>query len=219
MIDVTVVIPCRAGSTRVINKNFRPFADSTLLEIKINQAKKLNLSVVVNSDSDVAKRMAEENGVGFVERPEYYASSKCNNSEYYEYLGSSVDTEYIMILQPTAPLLDDDTLFNVLNEFSENVEQFDSLMTVQLVKKHTWFRGCPLNYDLKNTPNSQNLEPILFPTFNVMIVKVSSLLEHKNVITDKCLFFEVSDGESIEIDEMIEFQMAEYLYKRKYENT
>lgn len=219
MIDVTVVIPCRAGSTRVINKNFRPFADSNLLEIKINQAKKLNLPVVVNSDSDVAKRMAEENEVDFVERPEYYASSKCNNSEYYEYLGSSVDTEYIMILQPTAPLLDDDTLFNVLNEFSENVEQYDSLMTVQLVKKHTWFRGCPLNYDLKNTPNSQNLEPILFPTFNVMIVKVSSLLEHKNVITDKCLFFEVSDEESIEIDEMIEFQMAEYLYKRKYENT
>lgn len=218
MIDVTVVIPCRAGSTRVINKNFRPFANSSLLEIKTNQAKKLNLPVVVNSDSDVAERMAKNSEVGFVKRPEYYASSECNNSEYYEYLGSSVDTEYIMILQPTAPLLDDETLFNALNEFNENVENYDSLMTVQNVKKHTWFRGNPLNYDLKNTPNSQDLEPITFPTFNVMIVKVSSLIENKNAITDKCLFFEVSDEESIEIDNTIEFQMAEYLYTIKYEN-
>ena len=38
--DITVLIPCRAGSTRVLNKNFRPFSDSSLFEIKLNQAKK-----------------------------------------------------------------------------------------------------------------------------------------------------------------------------------
>lgn len=218
MIDVTVVIPCRAGSTRVVNKNFRPFADTSLLEIKINQAKKLNLPVIVNSDSSVAKEMADNNNVGFVQRPEYYASSECNNSEYYDYLGSSVDSEYIMILQPTAPLLNDDTLLDTLETFNKSIDEYDSLMTVQMLKKHTWFKGQPLNYELKNTPNSQNLEPVMFPTFNVMIVKVSSLLESKNVITDKCLFFEVSDEESIEIDDVIEFEMAEYFYKKKYES-
>ena len=36
--DITIVIPARAGSTRVKNKNFKPFADSSLLEIKIKQA-------------------------------------------------------------------------------------------------------------------------------------------------------------------------------------
>ena len=58
--DVTVVIPCRAGSTRVKNKNFRPFGGSNLLEIKVNQAKSLGLPTVVNSDSEIAKEIAPE---------------------------------------------------------------------------------------------------------------------------------------------------------------
>ena len=94
-----------------------------MFEIKLNQAKKLNLQVVVNSDSLVAKELAYKHGVNFVERPEYYASSQCNNSEYYEYLANSVNTEYIMILQPTAPLLKDETLVNCLNEFSKNLDK------------------------------------------------------------------------------------------------
>jgi CMP-N-acetylneuraminic acid synthetase len=47
MDNITIVIPCRAGSTRVKNKNFKPFANSSLLEIKIKQAKTLGLPVVI----------------------------------------------------------------------------------------------------------------------------------------------------------------------------
>ncbi len=217
--NITAVIPCRAGSTRVINKNFRPFADSSLLEIKISQAKKLNIPVVVNSDSEIAKELAEKNGLGFVQRPEYYASSKCNNSEYYEYLGGSITTEYIMILQPTAPLLKDDTLQKAFENFSNNTDKYDSLVTAQFAKKHAWYQGKPINYDLANTPNSQDLDPIVLPTFNVMIAKTQSLIETRNAITSKCLFYEVSEEESIEIDNQLEFDIAEFMYKKyHYEN-
>ena len=34
-------------------------------------------------------------------------------------------------------------------------------------------------------PNSQDLNPIVIPTFNIMICKVSELLKAKNVITKK----------------------------------
>ena len=217
--DVTVVIPCRAGSTRVKNKNFRPFGGSNLLEIKVNQAKSLGLPTVVNSDSEIAKEIAKKHNINFTERPEYYASSKCNNSEYYEYLANSVSTEYIMILQPTAPLLNDSTLINCYNEFSKNLDKYDSLVTVQYAKKHAWYNNKPINYDLKNTPNSQDLNPIMFPTFNVMICKVSSLLKTKNAITEKCLFYQVEDNEAIEIDDQLEFDVAEFLYNKfKNEN-
>jgi CMP-N,N'-diacetyllegionaminic acid synthase len=217
--EVTVVIPCRAGSTRVKNKNFRPFGDSSLLEIKVNQAKTLGLPVVIDSDSTIAKEVAEENGIQFRQRPEYYASSICNNSEYYEYLGKSVDTEYIMILQPTAPLLKDETLKKSYETFKQNVDKYDSLVTAQFAKKHAWYKNSPINYDIANTPNSQDLDPIVLPTFNVMIARVSSLLETRNAITGRCLFYEVSEDESIEIDNQLEFDIAEFMYKKfKYEN-
>jgi N-acylneuraminate cytidylyltransferase len=212
--DITVIIPCRAGSTRVVNKNFKPFGDSSLLEIKIKQAKKLNIPVVVNSDSEVAERLAAKYGISFIHRPEYYASSQCNNSEYYEYLAKSVTTEYIMILQPTAPLLRDETLFRSYSEFCSKLDKYDSLVTVQYAKKHAWYNNKPINYVLADTPNSQDLTPIMLPTFNVMICKVSSLLNMKNVITDNCLFYPVEDDESIEIDDQLEFEVAEFIYNK-----
>jgi CMP-N,N'-diacetyllegionaminic acid synthase len=216
--NITAVIPCRAGSTRVPNKNFKPFADSSLLEIKVKQAKKLGIPLVINSDSEVAKQVADANGIAFVERPAYYASSACNNSEYYSYLGSSVDTEYLMILQPTAPLLRDETLLNAYTTFNNNLAKYDSLVTAQFAKKHAWFNGNPINYDLQNTPNSQDLSPIVFPTFNVMIVKVESLLQTKNAITKNCLLYEIGEEESIEIDTQFEFDIAEFLYTKQNEN-
>lgn len=217
--EITVVIPCRAGSTRVKNKNFRPFGDSNLLEIKVNQAKSLGLPIVIDSDSDIAKEVALKNQILFHERPAYYASSKCNNSEYYEYLGNSVNTEYIMILQPTAPLLKDITLKEAYQEFKNKINQYDSLVTAEFAKKHAWYKGAPINYDLANTPNSQDLDPIILPTFNVMIAKVSNLVKTRNIITDRCLFYKISESESIEIDNQLEFDIAEFMYKKmKNEN-
>lgn len=216
--NITAVIPCRAGSTRVPNKNFRPFADSSLLEIKVKQALKLNIPIVINSDSEIAQQVAVENSVGFTKRPAYYASSACNNSEYYHYLGTSVDTEYMMILQPTAPLLNDDTLLEAYTVFSKNLNKYDSLVTAQFAKKHAWFNNQPINYKLANAPNSQDLLPIVFPTFNVMIIKVNSLLQTRNAITESCLFYEVGEEESIEIDTQLEFDIAEFLYKKQHED-
>ena len=39
MKNITAIIPVRKGSVRVKNKNLKPFADSSLLEIKIKQEK------------------------------------------------------------------------------------------------------------------------------------------------------------------------------------
>ena len=145
MENITVVIPCRAGSTRVKNKNFKPFSNSNLLEIKIEQAKKLNLPIVINSDSNIAEKVAKNNKIDFIKRPDYYASSECNNSEYYEYLGKSVKTECIMVLQPTAPLLKSETINNCLDIFYKNYNKYDSLVTCEYVKKFAWYKEKPIN--------------------------------------------------------------------------
>jgi CMP-N-acetylneuraminic acid synthetase len=52
-----------------------------------------------------------------------------------------------------------------------------------------------------------------------MICKVSSLLKTKNAITKHCLFYPVDDNEAIEIDDQLEFDIAEFLYNKfKNEN-
>ena len=53
---ITAVIPIRSGSQRVKDKNLRPFANTNLMELKINTLLKvpeLN-SIVVNTNSELA---------------------------------------------------------------------------------------------------------------------------------------------------------------------
>lgn len=54
MVKITVVIPIRSGSQRGKDKNLRPFADTTLMENKINsllQVPELD-SIIVNTNSE-----------------------------------------------------------------------------------------------------------------------------------------------------------------------
>ena len=42
-IEITGIIPVKANSERVKNKNLRKFSDSNLFELKLNQLSKLNI--------------------------------------------------------------------------------------------------------------------------------------------------------------------------------
>ena len=63
--EITAIIPVRAGSTRLKNKNIAPFAGTNLLIHKINQLKQVSeiSKIVVSSDSDVMLEMARQAGV------------------------------------------------------------------------------------------------------------------------------------------------------------
>ena len=85
---VTAVIPVRKGSIRVKNKNIKPFSDSNLLNIKIEQLKKINSldRIVVSSDCDEMLKLAESQGVEIHKRKPYFASSEVNNSVFFRNL-------------------------------------------------------------------------------------------------------------------------------------
>lgn len=53
---ITAVIPIRAGSQRVKNKNLRAFANTNLMELKINTLLRVPelTSIVVNTNSELA---------------------------------------------------------------------------------------------------------------------------------------------------------------------
>ena len=74
---IKAVIPVRAGSQRVKNKNIKPFAGTSLLEIKIKQLKQIDLldEIIVNTDSEEMLELARSLGVTPFKRDSYYASA------------------------------------------------------------------------------------------------------------------------------------------------
>ncbi len=70
---ITVVVPVRKGSQRVKNKNFKPFAGSNLLKVKLDILKQVNVidEIIVNTDSEIALEIADEYNVGKIVREDY----------------------------------------------------------------------------------------------------------------------------------------------------
>ena len=95
---ITVVVPIRKGSQRILNKNFKPFAGKNLLAIKLDTLTKINVidEIIVNTDSELALEIADEYGVGKFKRDPYFATSECNNSEFFQNMAQTTETDYLI---------------------------------------------------------------------------------------------------------------------------
>lgn len=214
MKKITAVIPVRKGSVRVKNKNLKPFADTNLLEIKINQLKQINFidKIIVSSDCNKMLEIAKKHKVNTHIRDEYFASSEANNSEFFRNLAISIEGDYLMYSPVTCPLISKETYFDCINTFQK--EDVENLVTVSPVKHHMWLDGKPLNYDIKNSPNSQDLPNIHQITYGVCIISKEDMIEYGNIVTNNPTFKVLDEIESTDIDTEFDFMVAETIYKK-----
>lgn len=214
---IKAVIPIRKGSQRVQNKNLRPFADTTLLENKINALKKAGFfdDIIVNTDSEEAIAMAEANGVSWHRREPYYASSACSGSEFFQHLGIVTDCDVFCYCPVTSPFVSVETMMKCKALYEEKMQEgCDCVSTVSDVKEFLWLDGKPVNYDKENAPNSQNLPDVKALNFGFTMVKRESLIKNRNIIGDNPLFVTTSGIESVDIDTPLDFYIAEQIYRK-----
>jgi len=213
---ITAVVPVRKGSVRVKNKNLRSFAGSNLLQIKLDTLKGVGLfdKIVVSTDSDEMMDIASRAGAEVHEREEYYASSECNNSEFFENIAQFIESDVIAYTPVTSPLVSRETYREVISKYKS--EGLRNIVTASYVKHHMWLNGSPLNYDVMNSPNSQDLPNIIALNYGINIITRSDMLRYKNVVTSTPTFYMLDEIESVDVDTELDFIVAETLYKRLY---
>jgi len=213
---LTVVVPVRKGSQRVKNKNFKPFADKNLLTIKLETLVQLDIidDIVVSTDSEYAMELARKFNVSVHEREPYYASSECNNSDFFKNLAENIDSDYIIYSPCTAPLIRIDTYYDFINRFMNSKETYDSMLTVSYLKHHMWLENKPLNYDPHNSPNTQDLPDIKKLTYGINIISKQNMIKYKNVVGSTPMFYALDEIESVDVDTPLDFDIAEFLYKK-----
>jgi CMP-N-acetylneuraminic acid synthetase len=212
MKEISAIVPVRKGSIRVKNKNMRPFGGSSLLEIKINKLKKVKgiSEIIVSSDCEEMLVTARNLGVSYHRREDYFASAEATNSEFFENLGDIATTDCIMYSPVTCPFVSLETYSECIDSFATH----SNVVTASLVKHHLWLNGKPLNYDIKNSPNSQDLPDIYRITYGVSLISKADLLEYKNIVTETPYFKVLDEIESVDIDTEFDFLLAEEIYKR-----
>lgn len=215
---VKALVAVRSGSVRVQNKNIKPFAGSTLLDLKLQQLKRIpNLDgVVVNSNSDEMLEIAEKYGCEAVKRDEYYASNSVSMSDVYKNMAENFSGDIVAYINVTNPLLKDETIVKAIETYKKFMEsqEFDSLNSAHLIKEFMFQNNLPINYDLRHQPRSQDLPDIAALNFAISIISKEKMIECKNVVGYKPNIYVIDEVEATDIDNPIDFEFAEFVYKK-----
>ena len=218
--EVVAIIPIRKNSQRIKNKNFKKFfKNKSLLEIKIEQLKKVKLidKIVVSSDSKKAEQISRKYGVFFHKRPKFFASSRCSGSNFFQHLALSIKGKYLMYCPCTSPIIKNKTYKLFLKKFFLLKNKFDSFNTVRILKTFMWKGNKSLNYNSFKAPNSQDLPNNYYElTFGINIISREKMIKLKNIVGKKPKFFNLDEIEATDIDEGLDFEVAKILYKKTF---
>ena len=157
---ITAVIPVRAGSTRLPNKNILKFADTNLLINKIRQLKGVEKidEIVVSTDSDEMIEMAKKEGVDFQKRPIEYCDEKTKTfNEVVEYIAQTLKTDILIWAPCVCPIVDTPCFRQAVDKFLNLDSKYDSVVSAMLLKEYIFDEEKPVNFSIEHHVPSQKL--------------------------------------------------------------
>jgi len=217
---IKALVAARSGSERVKNKNMRVFSGKTLLGYKLEQLKRINVfdGVVLNSNDDEMLSLAKQLGCETVKRDQIFADSKTSMSDVYQNMAENFQGDIVVYCNATNPLVSDKSIVHALALFMEGglERQFESIHSAHLIKEFMYLNGKPINYDPFNQPRSQDLPDVYAINFAVSVISKKHMIKYKNIVSPQSKLFLVSALEAIDIDTMLDFEIAEFLFKKNF---
>lgn len=208
------MIPARLGSKRIPKKNIRYMGNKPLIQYPIDLAKDSGRfdSVWVNTESKELGQIAEKMGINFHQRPIELANDQATNREFtYEFLKKH-ECDYVVMINPTSPLLRKETMSKFLDYVEEN--DFDTILSVISEKEETFYQGKPLNFTFDEKINSQLLEPIETVCWALTAWKRETFMKLQEsginpVFGGEVGRFSIPKDESCDLDTMEDWNIAE----------
>jgi N-acylneuraminate cytidylyltransferase len=215
---VTALLFMKAHSTRIPGKNIKPFGGKPLCFHILQSLSQSNYvkQILVDTDSDEIAELVSDSfpKIKILERPEHLRGSKVPATPLIEHDLTFAKYEHFIQNHATTPMISPKTLDLAIEKFFSGLKKgFDSLIGVN--KHHSRFYradGSPLNHDPEIMVPSQDMVPIYEDNSNFYINSVNNFYKYKNRIGKKPFFFEVSKIESLDIDEVDDFTIAEAVY-------
>lgn len=210
---VVAFVPIRLNSKRVAGKNTRLLGNKPLLWYILNtllSVKKIDEVYVFCSDESIASMIPL--GVKFLKRPLFLDRDETLGKDIYEEFTKTIDADIYILAHATSPFIKSETIDNALSKVID--EDYDSAFSTEKIQTFTWYKGKPLNYDLKEIPRTQTIEPVYVETSAFFIFKRDVWKIHKQRIGSKPFYAIVDKMEGIDIDWPEDFALAEIIQSR-----
>jgi CMP-N-acetylneuraminic acid synthetase len=213
---IVAFVPMRHSSERVRGKNYRLFANKPLYHYIVESL--LNCpqitQVCIDTDSPVIIEEVYKNFpmVKVVLRPEHLRDGSIPMNDVLLNSVSQVSSDFYIQTHSTNPLLRPETISKAIKLFIDSPDH-DSLFTVTRLQTRLYdVNGKAMNHDPSILLRTQDLPPVFEENSNLYIFSAKILKEKNNRIGYNPLLFEIDRDEAWDIDEEIDFRVAEFLY-------
>jgi len=217
---LVALIPMRHHSQRVPGKNYRPLAGKPLFHHIIETL----LSVVevdmivVDTDSEPVMEGLRKHfpQVVIIERPEKLRADDIPMNDILLYDTGKVQADFYMQTHSTNPLLRGETISRGIQTFLENYPKYDSLFSVTRLQTRLYDQhGKAINHNPAQLLQTQDLPPVFEENSCLYLFTRETLLKHGHRIGSSPLMFEIDADEAWDIDEKLDFEVANFLMERR----
>lgn len=201
-------VPIRLNSKRVVGKNLKMLGDKPLMCYvleTLSKVKGVDEVYCYCSNEEVIKYLPE--GAMFLKRPEFLDRDETLGKEIYEEFTKTVDADVYILAHTTSPFMKIETFEKALSKIKN--EDYDSAFSAEKFQTFAWYDGKPLNYDLKEIPRTQTIEPVFVETSAFFMFKRDVWKVHKQRIGFKPYMALVDKIEGVDIDWPEDFEFAE----------
>ena len=221
---ISVYLPCRAGSSRVKNKNTRRFVnDESLLTLKLKtlmDCKSIKEICVSTNDELVIEQAnsLQSEKVRIFRRKDELCLSSTKTDDLVGDMLEVCQGRHLIWTHVTSPFITAHLYQQIIDKY-QTLSTQSSLMTVTKHQTFLWHNGKPLNYDRSNIkwPNTQTLPTVWEINSGVFMISYEAAKKVMDRIDDNPYLFETNFPANIDIDTTADFDQAKYLYD--YFNT
>lgn len=218
-LKLVALVPMRHDSERVPGKNYRLCHHKPLYHWIVNALLACEGidSIVIDTDSQPIKKEAPtlSDRVKVIDRPENLRSGFISMNEVLLHDISLIKADYFLQTHSTNPLLKPETIDQAIKTFFESREH-DSLFGVTRYLNRLWDKnGGAINHNPEVLERTQDLPPIYEENSNIYIFRRDTLVDRNNRIGKTPILFEIPRHEALDIDEELDFKMAEFLLSQR----
>jgi CMP-N,N'-diacetyllegionaminic acid synthase len=223
--NIIGLVPARSGSKGVIDKNVRIILGKTLIEHAVESGMNcdlINKKIWVSTDSkDYEKKAIGYGAKSLGLREAHLAGDRVKTSEVIKnfvgcYLESGEKLDYLVLLQPTSPLREENLIESCINKCVETGEVVTTIARheephpYKMYKEDSLGNIVPFLEDMIDVPR-QALPKVFVPTGAVYCYPVEMILSGSDLKPSK--FIETESF--VNIDNKVDIEMANILMSKE----
>jgi len=215
--SIAAIVPMRHESRRVPGKNYRSFAGRPLYHQIILQLQQCPLisQILIDTDSEVVRDDAKRNfpRLKICARPGHLKADTTPMNDVLLHSTLQIDADFYLQTHSTNPLLQASTITRAIETFLDNHPAYDTLFSVTRVQARLWDGlARAINHNPAILLRTQDLPPVYEENSCLYLFARQTLETRHNRIGDRPMMFPIDKHEAIDIDEEIDFRIAELMH-------